>query len=116
MRSRRAAGARRAVAEARGRRLSAVAYFEHAERCVGLAEVRSLMDGLIRAEQLTIFRSRGTEVERHNATKGVSVRTSTTYRELERLAPEWLDLYAESQTRNPFANPVWQRAWMQHFT
>src|SRR3954452_15731299 len=74
------------------------------------------MDGLIRAEQVTIFRPRGTEVERHSATKGVSVRTSTTYRELERLAPEWLDLYAESQTRNPFANPGWQRAWRQHFT
>ena len=34
---------------------------------------------------------------------------------LARLEPEWLDLFARSGTRNPFAHPACVRAWLQHF-
>lgn len=34
---------------------------------------------------------------------------------LARLEPEWLELFARSGTRNPFAHPAWVRAWLQHF-
>lgn len=34
---------------------------------------------------------------------------------LARLEPEWLDLFARSGTRNPFAHPAWVRAWLQNF-
>ena len=35
----------------------------------------------------------------------------TTHDGLDRLLPEWTELYDESWARNPFAHPAWLAAW-----
>src|SRR3989442_463383 len=39
----------------------------------------------------------------------------TTYEGLDRLLPEWTQLYEESRVRNPFAHPGWLSTWARHF-
>src|SRR2546423_748112 len=39
----------------------------------------------------------------------------TTHDGLDRLLPEWTELYDESCVRNPFAHPEWLLAWARHF-
>jgi CelD/BcsL family acetyltransferase involved in cellulose biosynthesis len=37
-------------------------------------------------------------------------------REIERLAPEWIELFEDVAPGNPFASPVWLMTWARHFT
>ncbi|MET7290185.1 GNAT family N-acetyltransferase [Streptomyces sp. NPDC005573] len=53
---------------------------------------------------------------RRRDTKQLSLSRITTLTELERLRPQWWDLYVRCGERNPFLSPDWVSAWARHFT
>jgi CelD/BcsL family acetyltransferase involved in cellulose biosynthesis len=45
----------------------------------------------------------------------LEISPTTTHEGLDRLLPEWTELYDESCARNPFAHPAWVAAWARRF-